>query len=138
MRKILYLWALTIFIFWGWHFASLYDTGPSFVFSLKFHQHIYQVYGNILHMPPADVPLAIAWLFFVDTLIVLGIAALRWYKHWLPQTWTWLRNKVSLAREEQGEEVPSIYSDLQPQTSRIATATPEVKDFATGQVHPAE
>ena len=87
MRVILLLWFIPIILFWGWYALSLNDMHFGYFFLTRhFHDHLFTIYGNILHMPAEDVPIALAWLFTIDTLIVLGIAALRWYKKWLPQT----------------------------------------------------
>lgn len=96
MRKILILWAATILFFWGWHFASYYNTGPTFFFSKAFHDHMYGVYANILQIPASEIPVKVAWVFFIDTLIVMGIAALRWYKHWLPQSFAWIKSRLGM------------------------------------------
>jgi len=104
MRKILYLWAFTIVFFWGWHFVSYYDLGPTFFFSRGFHDHMYGIYANILQIPASEVPIKVAWVFVIDTLIVFAIAALRWYKHWLPQSWGWTRQKLGLQKRNSADD----------------------------------
>jgi hypothetical protein len=87
MRLVLLLWGFPIIFFWGWYFLSLYDMHfGMFFLSKAFHDHLFGIYGNILHMDPADVPAALAWLFFVDTLIVVGIALVGKYRRfwWAP------------------------------------------------------
>lgn len=123
MRKILILWAATIVFFWGWHFASYYDLGPTFFFSRGFNDHMYGVYSNILQIPASEVPGKIAWVFVFDTFLVFGIAALRWYKHWLPQSWNWIKHKLGFS---------SSYAS-RDKINMIATG-----NLANGQVHPAE
>jgi len=118
MRKILYLWAFTIVFFWGWHFASYHDLGPTFFFSRGFHDHMYGIYGNILQIPASEVPVKIAWVFVIDTFIVLAIAALRWYKYWLPQSMIWIRHRLGLQKTVSVEE--------------------KTTDTVDGQAHPAE
>jgi hypothetical protein len=87
MRAILGMWIFSVVFFWGWYFLSVNDMHfGMFFLSRGFHEHLFQIYGNMLHMAPEEVPEKIAWLFAIDTVIVFGIAALRWYKSWLPQT----------------------------------------------------
>jgi phosphoglycerol transferase MdoB-like AlkP superfamily enzyme len=118
MRKILILWAATIVFFWGWYFMSYYNTGPSFFFSRGFHDHMFNVYSNILQIPASEIPMKLAYVFVVDTLIVFGIAALRWYKHWLPQSWNFIKHKLGLS---------SSYASRD-----------KINAVAGGRVHPAE
>ena len=92
MRIILILWFIPLILFWGWYGLSAHDVDLGYFFLTRgFHDHIFTIYGNILNMPAQDVPVAMAWVFFLDTLIVLGIAALRWHKSWFPG----LKAKVS-------------------------------------------
>ena len=118
MRKILILWAATIVFFWGWYFLSYYDTGPTFFFSRSFHEHMFNIYANILQIPASEIPMKLVYVFVFDTFIVLGIAVLRWYKHWLPQTWNFIKHKLGFQ---------STYASR----SKINT-------IANGPVHPAE
>ena len=86
MRIILVLWFVPILLFGGWYALSFYDLNFGFFFLERgFHDLIFQIYGNMLGMPGEDVPALIAGAFFVDSLLILGIAAVRWHKAWLPQ-----------------------------------------------------
>lgn len=118
MRKILILWAATILFFWGWHFASYYNTGPTFFLSKAFNDHMYGIYGKILQIPASEVPVKLAWVFFIDTLLVFGIAALRWYKSWLPQSWSWIKHKFGFSGAHASKD--------------------KINAIAAGSVHPAE
>lgn len=118
MRKILILWAATIIFFWGWYFMSYYDTGPTFFFTRAFNDHMFNVYANILQIPASEIPIKIAYVFVIDTFIVLGIAALRWYKHWLPQSWNFIKYKLGFS---------SAYASRD-----------KIKAIADGPAHPAE
>lgn len=118
MRKILILWAATIVFFWGWYFMSYYDMGPTFFFSRAFHDQMFGIYANILQIPASEIPIKLAYVFVVDTLIVFGIAALRWYKHWMPQTWSFIKHKLGF---------------------KGAYATKDkINSVVSGQAHPAE
>lgn len=86
MRIVLLLWGFPIVFFWGWYFLSLNDMNfGMFFLSKPFHDHLFNIYGKILHMDAANVPAALAWIFFVDTLIVLAIALIGKYRRfWWP------------------------------------------------------
>ncbi len=85
MRVILILWFIPLFLFWGWYALSVNDIHMGVLFlTRQFHDHLFDIYAAILHMPREDVPLAIAGVFAFDSVLVLGLAALRWYKKWLP------------------------------------------------------
>ncbi len=101
MKVILVLWALPIVLFWGWYGLSANDINLGFFFlERRFHDLVFNLYSQILHVPADAIPALLAGVFFVDTLIILGIAALRWYKLWLPQSIKWVKEKTGLAEEE--------------------------------------
>ena len=75
---------------------------------------MFYVYGQILHMPPEEVPVKLAWTFFIDTLLILAIAAFRWRKSWYPG----FKARVKQVLGRDGVEGEA--------------------SFATGQAHPAE
>ncbi|MEM9329704.1 MAG: DUF6105 family protein [Pseudomonadota bacterium] len=132
MRAILILWAIPLVLFWGWYGLSAYNLHFGLFFlERQFHDLIFQIYSNILGLPAEDIPLWLAWVFFIDTMIILAIAALRWYKHWLPQTVKWLKEKSGLA-DEQRDYVQKIYEPL------ILNKHDETKPVANGPVPPAE
>lgn len=123
MRKILILWAATVVFFWGWYFMSYYDTGPTFFFSRAFHEHMFNIYAGILNIPASEIPMKLVYVFVFDTAIVFGIAALRWYKHWLPQTWNFIKQRLGFESSHASrEKISAIVSG----------------PIANGPVHPAE
>ena len=142
MRTILILWALPIVIFWGWYGLSAYDIhfGLNFL-TRAFHDQLFVIYGNIMHLPPEDVPWALAWLFTVDTLILFGVAALRWYKKWLPQSWNWLSGKYNQVKvlfvPEQQVEEASEYGVIYKEMHSVIDK-PVAMQSASGPAHLAE
>lgn len=135
MRTILILWIIPVVLFWGWYGLSAYDMHYGvFFLTREFHDHIFGLYSNILHMPADEIPVKLAWLFGIDTLIVFGIAALRWYKHWLPQSYAFVRKSLGFQTpeaklEERVERV--LNKDHKLETERS-------KDVPIGPVQPAE
>ena len=85
----------------------------------------------MLGIPAADVPLLIAWIFFVDTAIILAIAALRWYKSWLPQTIAWCKRIAGMSEKER-DYVNEIYQPM------VLKGGNRLTDFPSGQAPPAE
>ncbi len=87
MRIILILWGAPLAFFWGWYGLSAYDINFGTIFlSRQLHDMIFQIYGNSIGVPAADVPAMIAGACAFDTAIVMSIAAWRWRKGWVPQT----------------------------------------------------
>ena len=86
MRLILILWIIPIVVFWGWYGLSAYDLHMgSFFFSRAFHDHMFRLYGSMLGVPPEEVPMLIAGTFAFDTMLLVGMSALRWHEKWFPQ-----------------------------------------------------
>jgi len=132
MRAILILWAIPLVLFWGWYALSAHDISFGLYFlEREFHDLVFRIYSNILGLPAQDIPGWLAWVFFVDTLIILAVAALRWYKHWLPQSIAWIKEKAGLAEEER-DYVKEIYEPL------IMKRVEELSAKPSGQVHPGE
>ncbi|MBO6716643.1 MAG: hypothetical protein JJ913_01665 [Rhizobiaceae bacterium] len=78
MRYILLFWALPLGLFWGWYFLSLNDVNFGLLFlSYEFHVFSFRIYGNILGIDPETIPALVAKACVVDTLLILGIYALR-------------------------------------------------------------
>ena len=123
MRIILILWAIPIILFWGWYALSAYDLHFGFFFlERRFHDVVFNLYSQLLGVPADEIPALLAGVFVVDTLIILGVAALRWYKLWLPQTIRWMREKTGLA-DEQREYVRKIYQPtITPEPAALSHA----------------
>lgn len=97
MRVLLIMWIIPVVLFWGWYGLSANNMHFGWFFLTRgFHDHLFGIYGSILQMPPEEVPEKLAWVFGIDTVIVFGIAALRWYKKWLPQTWDWIQRTFGI------------------------------------------
>ncbi len=130
MRVILILWLIPVVFFWGWYGLSAYDINFGLFFlSRGFHDHIFQIYGSILHMPAEDVPIALAWIFGIDTLIVFGVAALRWYKHWLPQTYRYFKQLITRKPDRKY---------LEHRVENVLIRAGSLKSDSVGPVRPAE
>ncbi len=115
MRAVLILWAIPLVLFWGWYGLAVNDINFGVFFLTRdFYDRIFAVYSAILHMPAEEIPSKLAWTFFIDTLLILAIAAFRWRKSWYPG----FRARVMQTLDRENAE-------NEPR-------------FATGQVRPAE
>lgn len=125
MRTIFLLWLFPIVFFWGWHFLSVYDVGGVFFLTQDFNNHIYGLYGSILQMPADDVPWALAWVFFIDSVILFfGVAIIAWWKSWFYPLMNFVRTKIL--------RLPPKFPNAKSAKENLATAKP------VGPVHPAE
>jgi len=99
MRIFLILWAFPLIFFWGWYGLSAYDINFGIQFlSRRTHDIVFHLYGNILGMPAADVPLALVKIFAFDSMFVVALAAWRWRKGWYPQTKQWIVDRYHSTR----------------------------------------
>lgn len=74
MRWVITLWFLPMALFWGWYLASAADLG-GIMFSRRFHEQMFDIYGNALGVDPVVIP---GWLLkgcIVDSIVVLGLLA---------------------------------------------------------------
>lgn len=78
MRYILIFWALPMALIWGWYFLSLNDISFGFLFlSRPMHDLVFEIYGSILGIDPAALPMLLARACVIDSLIILAILAFR-------------------------------------------------------------
>ena len=116
MRLVLILWGLPIVVFWGWYFASLHNYHFGYFFLTRdFHDHLFTIYGKMLFMDPADVPAAIAWLFFIDTLIVVGLALVGKYRRfWWPPLKNFVVSLFGFQKSEPREPIITTVGPTHP------------------------
>lgn len=123
MRVILVLWFIPILLFGGWYSLSLNDVNFGFFFlERQFHDLIFMIYGNMLNMPPEEVPALIAGVFAVDTLAIFGIAAVRWHRHWVPHTVGWVKSVSGYEQELNVAEPAEVPTDELAQLRPAQTA----------------
>ena len=60
MKYVLIFWALPLVFLGGWYGLSYYDVNFGFlILSRQMHDLVFQIYGNILGLPPEDIPLLV-------------------------------------------------------------------------------
>lgn len=108
MKWFLILWALPIALLGGWYGLSYYDMNFGiFMLTREVHDLVFQIYGNILGVPPESLPPLVLRAIIVDSFIVLGIIAFRRRKQ--ISAWWQARHQSSstaLASEESLSSAP--------------------------------
>lgn len=78
MKYIFAIWATPLLLFWGWFFLSFNDINFGSIFlSRQLHDLVFQLYGQMLGVDPATIPVMIANACIFDTGIIAAIWALR-------------------------------------------------------------
>ena len=78
MKWFLILWATPLILLGSWYTLSYHDISFGyFMLSRQANDLIFQIYGNILGLPPETIPPLIARALCVDSLIVFAVMAFR-------------------------------------------------------------
>jgi len=78
MRWLLIFWAGPIVFLGSWYWLSYYDISFGiFMFTRQVHDLVFQVYGNILGIPPADIPPLVVRAVICDSLLLFSILGFR-------------------------------------------------------------
>ncbi|KNY34608.1 MULTISPECIES: DUF6105 family protein [unclassified Agrobacterium] len=95
MKWFLILWAGPVALLGSWYWLSYYDMSFGFyMLTRETHDLVFQIYGNILGLPPESLPPLVARAIVVDSLIVFAILAFRKRK----QIAAWWMGRQSTAR----------------------------------------
>ncbi|MDH6294797.1 hypothetical protein SAMN03159422_00540 [Agrobacterium fabrum] len=95
MKWFLILWAGPVALLGSWYWLSYYDMSFGFyMLTRQTHDLVFEIYGNILGIPPENLPPMVARAIAVDSLIVFTILAYRKRK----QIATWWQGRQSAAR----------------------------------------
>ena len=86
MKWLLILWAAPVTLLTGWYSLSYYDMSFGiFMLTRDAHDLVFQIYGNILGIPPEDLPLLVLRAIIFDSFLVFALIAFRRRK----QIWAW-------------------------------------------------
>jgi hypothetical protein len=100
MRYILILWAAPVGLFWGWYFLSLNDINFGLlIFSRKIHDFVFNIYGQILGVDPAEIPGFVARACLFDAVLLAALYAFRRRKQ-IAAWWRRRRNGPVAAVED--------------------------------------
>ncbi|MBB4399910.1 MULTISPECIES: DUF6105 family protein [Rhizobium/Agrobacterium group] len=94
MKWFLILWAGPVALLGSWYWLSYYDMSFGFyMLTRQTHDLVFEIYGNILGLPPESLPPLVARAIAVDSLIVFAILAFRKRK----QIAAWWQGRQSAA-----------------------------------------
>ncbi|OKP72167.1 DUF6105 family protein [Ensifer adhaerens] len=106
MKWFLILWGGPILLLGSWYGLSYYDMSFGFfMLTRQTHDLVFQIYGNVLGIPPETIPPLVARAIVVDSLIVFAIIGFRKRR----QIATWYRRRFGAAAPQ--SERPSLASD---------------------------
>lgn len=95
MKWFLILWAGPVTLLGSWYWLSYYDMSFGFyMLTRQTHDLVFEIYGNILGLPPESLPPLVVRAIAVDSLIVFAILAFRKRK----QIVAWWQGRQSAAR----------------------------------------
>jgi hypothetical protein len=78
MRYLLWFWLMPLSLFWGWFGLSYYDVNFGLLmFSRQLHDLVFNIYGSMLGMDPAVIPVMFLKACIFDTFLIFGIVAFR-------------------------------------------------------------
>ncbi|WP_165220246.1 DUF6105 family protein [Affinirhizobium pseudoryzae] len=78
MKWFLILWAGPVALLGAWYGLSYYDMSFGFfMLTRQTHDLVFQIYGNILGIPPEDLPPLVARAIAFDSLLVFAIVIFR-------------------------------------------------------------
>ncbi|ATN34002.1 hypothetical protein ACO34A_09290 [Rhizobium sp. ACO-34A] len=78
MKTFLILWAAPIALLGSWYGLSYYDMSFGiFMLTRQAHDLVFQIYGQILGVPPETIPPLVARAIAFDSLLVFAIIGFR-------------------------------------------------------------
>lgn len=99
MKYILIFWGLPMGLFWGWYYLSYNDMHFGYLMlSRLLHDHVFEVYGQILGVDPASIMPLVIRACIVDTVLIFAIFAFR--RRQQIRSWALRRYERHLARAE--------------------------------------
>ena len=132
MKWFLIFWAGPIFFLGSWYWLSYYDMSFGvFMYTREMHDLVFQIYGNILGIPPETIPPLVMRAIAFDTLLVFAIIAFR--KRLAIKAW-WTRRQLSKTRfVAPGQRREPIEGALKNEAGRSGVNA--ARPFGTRHVH---
>jgi hypothetical protein len=94
MKWIIFLWAFPLAILGSWYYLSYYDISFGFLMlSRPMHDLVFQIYGNILGIPPETIPPLVLKAVIVDSCFLFLFLAFKRRKQII--AWWQARQKAS-------------------------------------------
>ncbi|OCP01228.1 MULTISPECIES: DUF6105 family protein [unclassified Ensifer] len=106
MKWFLILWGGPVLLLTGWYGLSYHDMSFGFfMLTRQTHDLVFQIYGNVLGIPPETIPPLVARAIVVDSLIVFAIIGYRKRR----QIAAWYRRRFGAAAPQ--SERPPLASE---------------------------
>lgn len=78
MKWFLILWACPVILLTGWYGLSYYDMSFGiFMLTRQAHELVFQIYGNVLGIPPETIPPLVMRAIVVDSAVLFAIIGFR-------------------------------------------------------------
>lgn len=92
MKWVVFFWALPLAILGSWYTLSYYDINFGYmILSRQMHDLVFQIYGNVLGIPPETIPPLVLKAVILDTLVLVAVMTFRRRKAIL----AWWQNRQS-------------------------------------------
>ncbi|MEZ2221047.1 DUF6105 family protein [Rhizobium sp. RCC_161_2] len=110
MKWVLIFWAAPVSFLGAWYYLSYYDMSFGiYMLTRQMHDLVFQIYGNILGIPPESIPPLVARAIAFDTLLVFALLAFRKRAEilaWWKRRQEWRSGKAGLPRAESLSKAP--------------------------------
>ncbi|MCP4318868.1 MAG: hypothetical protein GY789_23445 [Hyphomicrobiales bacterium] len=118
MKWFLILWFVPIIFLGSWYGLSYHDINFGFImFSRQVHDLVFQIYGDMLGIPPADIPPLVLKAIILDSFIVVGIACFRWRRKII----AWVKARYAAYAADPEE---NVYSALPADNEESLSSAP--------------
>ena len=90
MKVFLILWIMPIILLGSWYGLSYHDINFGYrILTRDLHDLVFQIYGNVLGIPPETIPALVLKAIILDTFLVVGFIVI---KRRRKQIWAAIRN----------------------------------------------
>jgi len=78
MKWVLFFWALPLVLLGSWYSLSYYDINfGMLILTRRMHDLVFQIYGQILGIPPQNIPPLVLKAVIVDSIMLAAILSFR-------------------------------------------------------------
>lgn len=78
MKWVLFFWAMPLVILGSWYSLSYYDINfGTLILSRRMHDFVFEVYGQILHLPPKSIPPLVMKAIICDSVLLFAVMSFR-------------------------------------------------------------
>ncbi|MEO4041137.1 DUF6105 family protein [Hoeflea sp. CAU 1731] len=107
MKWFLILWFVPVSLISAWYGLSYYDLNFGvFMLTRDVHDLVFKIYGDLLGIPPTDIPPLLLRALIVDSMIVMAIVAFRYRKKII----AWFRARRAAWADQSREAEESLSS----------------------------